>query len=798
MSYSVRFPRACGIVYRNSLIQSSFLRGKRFHSTLKVGNDQSVNVLLSRIEVAAVQAILKFYQYKLDSAQDGFKINNISILTSYQNLYRNGVSRNNFGTYFEVITKLIKQNHPLSEPECTALEKAMNSSIHDVQLHKVSAIVEEISLNSMTSTADSIEYDVFDSRDFDKYCVEDVKWTRVEDYVVDRVGPVQVLIDDLSSCDTIVVTDLNLNSVLSDMFQENKTIDSIERINLPISSWEKEIYLIYQKTGERTLLFSRIKGENYLTHYMLLIKRYLKIQKNEASLKMYKKRSPNIEQNVSLNHFVNTHKDTFAKVNSLVFGYFTSFRYLWGNYYEKTIKEHMEREWTADFYKLPNGHKVAVLATRLPMHGELLANNFHHAIKNLSTIQNIFMGGTAGSLTADVPYKMIFPSFIQDVSSPVRLPNVLSTNDSKDRIPQVHTSVVSSLIETPTFLEELKSGGITSIDMEGGYLARMLKDNPQINLGLGFIITDFPRHDHFTTATLFSKDMQRHSPARNNFPRAIYNYLQDGKRVHSWSIEEQFGPLGRLAKNNMDSEKTLLGELSDDELKIKERLIHELNIGFFIRATKSRLWHALKSKLFLSPSLLKENAQAQLRPPTTPLLENQIYGAYDYVFGVIGTANNSLEYGDVVIELKEDYWTRSSWASKYSGWWSARRLEVRQGIKIINEETYTIEDSKNLEKAQHQFSQWLYTPDHYRDIIALLTVSHLRHKTQELQRKFLTSSTSELHELVQENNFAKLEGKIYLGFEIEHIKQVILPQDTPSELQELLKQNDIPFKLNNP
>lgn len=748
------------------------------------------------LALTCAASILKFYQYKLDSAPHGFTFDWPQVLDIFKRRYCKNTACKKLGAYFSDLKGIITGLQQLSAHQQAALERAVNSSRNDIQIEDVPA-AENVPINFLSNPPlKSQNTAMLDSSVLEKFDMENVVWNKNEEYVVDRVGPVHLIIDQLRADDMIVVSNLEVSSYCASRIPPSAIL-KLERINLPISSYEKEIWLITHKNNKRTLFFGKIKGKNYLVHYGLLLKRYLQLTTNPACLTQWISLDKNLPEYSSLKTFVGHSKSALQNVTALVFGYAPVCKHHWSKYYKTTIDSD-NKSWKAEIYALPDmsvpgGHTIAVLSTRLPMHGEILAENFNQALFELPMVKYLFIGGTAGALTAKFPYNMIFPQLVKVPSQKQSIPNVLAAAPiSPDLALESHTSVLSPLIETPEYLTKLRGAGITTIDMEVGYLAAIAEKYPNVHIGVGLIITDFPVYP-FAACTLFTKDMRKHSKARSAFPEAIYHFLVDGETVPASQIERRFGSLSTISQSNLAAEKALLGKLSPAEELLEKKLINELAIGFFIRVSKNRLWQALNHKIFLA-SMLAGELLAKPTKPTTPPLEDQIFGAHSYIYGIVGTVNDIKSYGDVIIKVKESARSKFSWASKYSGWWAAQRLEKQWGTSIISGKE-TIENEQNLRLVQDQFKRWIFAPENYRKAIALLTISHLRHKPAALFQKFLTASTQELHALMQEHNFGKLEGKMPFSLELHDIEKVMVPADTSPEVQELLKKNTIPFEF---
>ena len=134
-------------------------------------------------------------------------------------------------------------------------------------------------------------------------------------------------------------------------------------------------------------------------------------------------------------------------------------------------------------------------------------------------------------------------------------------------------------------------------------------------------------------------------PVRRARPEATDS--ERGEKTWLHPIEQFAGRsvLG-ISHENLERTRQTLGSFSAEEQEILRRF-HTLPFRIVIRMSPGRLYWTLKDGALFSTGLLR--ALGQETTPFTPDLENDMFGAFDYVFASYAKDLGQRMYGDVVL-----------------------------------------------------------------------------------------------------------------------------------------------------
>lgn len=262
----------------------------------------------------------------------------------------------------------------------------------------------------------------------------------------------------------------------------------------------------------KNLNITKISGIGLMKQFALALK---KVFASKAVNTEVPSPATELKENLKTNYdrlekaFEDFKTDLMEKNITLVLGYQSSFE---SNIKGETvtIKKITSNGWTAHMYFSKTKNDVIVSLDsdiNHSYHVEVLAENIKKFLSSTSlTVANIFVGGSAGSLlahgdTTDESHhkhnSLVTPSEIETTQKGETLNNVLHTTSSSNPALK-HKSVLSVLTESSPLLKSLKDEHFGTVDMEFGYLAKVIKEfnesnkEKAINYGVGLLITDYP------------------------------------------------------------------------------------------------------------------------------------------------------------------------------------------------------------------------------------------------------------------------------------------------------------------
>lgn len=677
---------------------------------------------------------------------------------------------------YKLLDREITQKYKLSSDERAALTKSINAAKQYLGLPD-GLMVKEIKLRTAALPTDATQILGW-SPHVQKTDTAKVDWNGVEAYVKSRLGPIIVALGVLTSRDTLLFSNLSIEEILN----RHPETEMVELLTLPISSYEKKNYWITTKSGNHILVVSEIKGDVLLKHFQMMMKRELESQNLFPDIIVEESKTKNEKLYSSLFKFWTDQGTKLANVKSVIFGYANRYQTQWKKYFKGTVGDSV-KDWGADIYQFPSNQRVAVLQTYYPMHGEILAKSFGQLIKKVPEIRYFFSAGSAGSLILGPPNRITYPGLLVSEHGP-SIPNVLSPSYNK----VLHRSVVSPLEESPAFLRSLTKRNFGSVDMEFGHLSEEIPATAQV--GIGITVTDFPYHSHMIPeVSLTSKNAGALKKAIDQYISSVFNFLEYGKKARISKAETLLdAQFDELSKKNLAALGKTLGQLSKEEKKLLGRFKTELVPGFYIRVTEERAQRILNDGVFLSAGTAASIKNAPIYP-TTPPVEDQMYGAYDHVFGGIGFNTGRERYGSVIFKVRPDAWQGKSWGSEYS----AFRVYDQELRKLARkaESKDTIQDEAELKKIRQAFSKIIFTPDEYLDAIALRTLVDLRGLGKDVSQRFYDAKyRADLIQIMNEFDLGYIEGKIEYSLNLEDIEEVLVPKNAVQLLLDLCKRNE--------
>ncbi len=624
--------------------------------------------------------------------------------------------------------------------------------------------------------------------------IDELAWPDVKEYVETRLGPVAELLDSLTDQDRLVFTNLGAGAGLP----ADPPVTRVEQLNLPVSSWAKALHLATHADGTRTLVMSEFPGNVLMRHFQLLARHRLESKGTAPQVSTVE--SPGKYQGTydSLKDFFRSRKALLGRIDAVVVGYQNAFEASWKGHFQGTVKGD-DDSWSADVYRLPNGKRVAVLATPDSLHGEILGQSLRTLVNDDRNIQNVFVAGSAGSLHFREPYAMIFPNrLVGDEGASVQ--NVL-TNGSDDL---VHRSVLSPLEETPSYIQKSQANHVTTVDMEMGHVATALKGT-HVEVGCAMLVTDFPAGWPLTKdLSLTFQDSARKATQIARYPEAIAKRLTEGVPVATHPLEEHMGKtISELSRENIARRMADIGELTPEEKVVFDR-VRALEPNYSFRVSLARLSRLVEDGVILSTAQVAEIKKAPVSP-YTPQLEQQMYGAYDYTFGAISFNDGDKRYGDVVLRLRPEVVQARSWASRKSGFGANRELRSSDATAALRRtaeagptslvdfaksaveglrkgEVKRTSESDYLTRARDLFASWVVEPEHYQDMIATQILWRFRDGTPEFRERLLGAEGDELARFLGESFIGYLEGKIKGSLNLVDLESVSLPSNAPPDV----------------
>jgi len=534
------------------------------------------------------------------------------------------------------------------------------------------------------------------------------------------------------------------------------------------------ITLLTQPDGRRNLVLSGFDSRSYLIHFGLLISRFRQDRGLQFSIVERFDPIRLREAYEQLLIFAREQPASFGSLDALVVGYPSEFHRLWKDYRTAEViqKGFLGENWELSVFRFPEGGTVGVLGGDVDFYGESLARQLER-LMTFFPVKTIFFGGSGGATIPRPRYELYYPTFIRSPRG-LTARNILTGSDDAG----FHVSVDSPLFESPLRLSRFQMEHCHTVDMEAGHLAD-LATKFGIKLGVGILITDFPTEFGSMGITLGEQNFRAKIAPREDFVRKVEGAVRRGEKTWLHPIEQFAGRsvLG-ISHENLERTRQTLGSFSAEEQEILRRF-HTLPFRIVIRMSPGRLYWTLKDGALFSTGLLR--ALGQETTPFTPDLENDMFGAFDYVFASYAKDLGQRMYGDVVLLLKPEEVLPRSWATRVSGW----RVAEQQGGRGLGEQ-------------KKAFIREIFHPDHFREAIDLQTVIRLRSMARSEREKLLARPTVTWPHLFYELDFGRLELKIKSHVLCREIERVLLPPAARGDIPAMLRARGIPFTYYSP
>ncbi|MEW6708699.1 MAG: hypothetical protein AB1403_02665 [Candidatus Riflebacteria bacterium] len=472
--------------------------------------------------------------------------------------------------------------------------------------------------------------------------------------------------------------------------------------------------------------------------------------------------------------FALLHCSTFSSLDALVIGYATEFSEKWSVF---RIQEHVQRgdngeTWIVSVFRFPEGKTVGVLGGDVDFYGENLARQLEELIGRFP-IPLVFFGGSGGALIPRPPYDLYVPSIIRS-NDGITAPNIL--NGSEDA--GTHISVDSPLLATPNALSRFQEQHFNTIDMEGGHLAR-LATRYGTKIGVGILVTDFPVEFASIDVSLGKQNFGAKKAARESFVNQVEACIRKSEKTFLHKIENVSGmTIREMSQRNLEQLRGEIGKFSNDEMKFAGK-IRSLPLRISVRMAPGRLFWTLRDRAILSTGLV--NSLGQKTSPYTPDIEDEMFGAFDYVFAEYSPNYGRRIYGDVILILKPEKILPRAWGTRISGW------------RVSNHTP-----GGSLEQHQTNFISEVFHSDHFLEAVVLQAINRFRKLSPDMQERLLSCSLEYLATQFFEIGLGYLELKIKSYVMSYEIDRVMLPPDARGEIPGMLKFQGIPFEYYNP
>ena len=266
--------------------------------------------------------------------------------------------------------------------------------------------------------------------------------------------------------------------------------------------------------------------------------------------------------------------------------------------------------------------------------------------------------------------------------------------------------------------------------------------------------------------------------SREDFVHKVEGAIRKGDKAYFHFIERLTRqPLLDISRQTLKDLRASIGTFSLEEQKFVSRLF-SLPFRIVVRMSPGRLHWALKDGALFSTGLI--NSLGTKTDPFTPKLEDEMFGAFDYVFASYFTDLGQRMYGDVAVLLKPEVLTRS-WGSRTSGW---RVAKYNEGA--------------SLQVHQKNFLKEVIHPDHFREAIGLRAVYRFRRISPQERSMLLERPANNWPPLLYELGCGGLELKIKSYVLRQEIERVYLPPTARGEIPGMLRTYGIPFEYYHP
>lgn len=619
-----------------------------------------------------------------------------------------------------------------------------------------------------------------------------VEWNGRDEYVKTRLGPLAgILLDpnleavcfsNLPATEAAALVDMSAANKRQG--PENERYGRVWLLALPVSSYGKQIAV--RRAGKRFQVFlADFPGKVYLRHFQLLVKDFMEKHGLNPKIMLaedqsvyewnYRRLGTGLAELLAGN----------GRIQAVVVGYASHFKRPWRRMFVKSLSAGgSSNPWRADLYRIDGDALAAVIESSEPWHGEILGKALAEAAGRMPDLRAVFAGGSAGSLQVGRQYSLVFPDLLVLPGGGVAV-NALSPGGSMVS----HFTVISPMAETPDFLEDLMKRQVATVDMEMGHLAENLAPHG-IRTGVALLATDFPVKRPIDSATSLH-DQKAGEKYRDigEYPDAVLACLTKGEPAFRHPVEGHLKTsLRSLSRRNLAREMAELGPLSLAEQGIFDK-IRALPIGFSSRLTPWRLLRVLQDGALLSTARVRDLKNIAVKP-YTPQIEEDLYGAFDYIFGTVGLWKGSKEYGGVILEISPRAWKRRSFATRRSGW---------RAIEQAREEAGLPQGADDLEpqiasRARRIFGEMVFLPIAYGEAMAVRAIQWLRENPSRV-RDFVSAKGETLERLVLECRLGYLEGKIMGSMNLSDIEEAVLPADLEpdlaAEIETLARKNGI-------
>jgi len=600
--------------------------------------------------------------------------------------------------------------------------------------------------------------------------VQSASWPEIDAYTADRLGPLRAILALLSPRDQVLLTNLRGLAALALI----PDLVSATRYQLPLSSYGKQIIFTLRRDGSRTLILSNFDTRAYLLHFGLLVSRFRYAQRLQFTIAEHVDPASLETSYGQLLDFAKTEPSLFSSLDAIVVGYTSAFHSAWSRYL--VAEAHQlglpYENWALNVYRFPEGSVIGVLGGDVDFYGEGLAEQLERLHRRFP-LKQIFFGGSGGAMTALAPYEMYFPSAVMSPDGH-KSDNVLTGSLDAG----CHVSVDSPLLETPSLLSDFQRRRFNTVDMEAGHLASFAS-RCGIELGVGILVTDFPCGFRSLSTFLGSQDFGAKRRARGDFVRIVESYVRKGQPTHLHHLERWTKKtIFALSLETLHRHRDEIGVFSAEEQEVVARLF-SLPFRITVRMSPGRLHWMLTDGALFSTQLV--NSLGNTTDPYTPKLEDDMFGAFDYVFAEYSTAYGHPRYGDVAVVLKTNEVLPRCWGSRASGW---RVAGYNRGA--------------SLEVHKRNFLREVLHPDHFRETMALQAVYRWRRLNDTERSALLDVPTETWPPLLYEAGFGKLELKLKTSVLLREVERVRLPRSARGDIPSLLRSRAIPFEYFSP
>jgi hypothetical protein len=595
--------------------------------------------------------------------------------------------------------------------------------------------------------------------------VSQVNWHKVDSYVESRLGPLKELVRSLNPGDLVLLANLEIHEIEASL----PRIHTIIRYNLPLSSYGKDIYLIHHENQRKTLILTSFDSRAYLIHFGLLISRFRQFK--SLSFEIAELIDPKrLERSYrQLLKFAMANPGLFSDLKSLVIGYSSTFEKKWKVKHRKSVSQRgfPGENWTVSVYEMKDGSRVGVLGGDVDYYGEALVRQIEKLV-GVFPIEQVFFGGSGGSLVPRSPYSLYRPSTIRSPSGYIVKNALQGSSDSG-----IHFSVDSPLLEYPLKLKQMVNMGIYSLDMEGGHLADLAVKN-EIEVGVAILVTDFPL-DYGIDVALGRQDFALKNTAREEFVTQVEQVISQEPPSFMHQIENLTDrSILEMSRQNLQRLRSEVYPLTSKEAALVN-LLNSIPYGVNLRMSPGRLYYTLKDRATFSTGLV-ESLGMEVKP-YTPELEDRLYGAYDYVFAEYSSALGRDMYGKTIVRLKPEYVLPRSFATRVSGWQISKNTA---SLPFIEQ--------------QHGFAKEVYHFEHYSQALTLLTIKEIRKLSEDEKLAFFNNSEKDWNTLPFEIRLRYLELKIKNFVLRSEILKVMLPPEAKGDIPAILEANAIPYE----